>query len=123
MNIEITEVNAVKIAHVTNDDIILKDMWSALDLVIAVRGKAGAKNFTISKDLIAPELFERATGFAEKIQAKLVKFGMRCAIYGDFSDFKDPTFVDLMESFNLGDTLFFTPDRETAAERLSISLL
>lgn len=123
MNIEITEKNGVKLAHVTNDTVVLKDVWSALDLVIMVRGKAGVKNFTISKDLIAPELYDRATGFAEKIQAKLQKFGMRCAIYGDFSEFKDQAFIDFMDNCNRGDTLFFVPDREIGAERLSISLL
>lgn len=123
MNLEITEKNGVKLAHVTNDTVVVKDMWSALDLVIIVRGKAGVKNFTISKDLIAPELFDRATGFAEKIQAKLQKFGMRCAIWGDFSEYKDQAFIDFMDTCNTGDTLFFVPDRETGAERLSISLL
>lgn len=123
MNLEITEKNGVKLAHVTNDTVVVKDMWSALDLVIIVRGKAGVKNFTISKDLIAPELFDRATGFAEKIQAKLQKFGMRCAIWGDFSEYKDQAFIDFMDTCNTGDTLFFVSDRETGAERLSISLL
>lgn len=123
MNIEIVDKNGLKIAHITNDTVVLKDLWSALDLVIAVRGKAGVKNFMISKNLIAPELFDKATGFAEKIQSKLVKFGMRCAIYGDFSKYTDPAFVDFMNDSNIGDTLFFVPDKDIAAERLSISLL
>ena len=122
MKIEITEKNGVKLAHVTDDAVVLKDMWSALDLVIAVRGRAKVKNFTVPKEIIAPELFDKATGFAEKIQSKLNKFGMRCAIYGDFS-MHDSAFQNFMNDLNNGDTLFFTPDKETAAERLSISLL
>ena len=123
MNIEIIEKNGVKIAHITDNAVVLKDLWSALDIVIAVRGKAGVKNFTIAKELIAPELFDRATGFAEKIQSKLLKFGMRCAIYGDFAEYTNKALIDFINESNNGDTLFFVPSKEIAFERLSISLL
>ena len=116
MNIEIVEKNGVKIAHITDNAVVLKDLWSALDIVIAVRGKAGVKNFTIAKELIAPEMFDRATGFADKIQSKLLKFGMRCAIYGDFAEYTDKAFTAFINDSNNGDTLFFVPSNRTVQD-------
>ncbi len=119
MTFKIIEKNGVKCAAVCDNEKVIKDAQSALDLLMSAKYEADTKNIIIDKRLIADEFFVLSTGLAGEILQKYINYGGRIAIYGDFSHYTSKPLKDFMYESNKGKDVFFVSDEEQAAEMLA----
>lgn len=79
----------------------------------------GTKNIVIAKEQIAEEFFVLSTGLAGEILQKLVNYGGRIAVYGDFSGYTSKPLRDFIYESNKGKDIFFVRTAEEAVDRLT----
>lgn len=119
MNIEKVVKNNTVIAVVTGDGKLITDSQSAMDLVMTAKYESGTKNIAIDKKCVDDEFFVLSTGLAGEILQKFVNYGVRCAIYGDYSRYTSKPLHDFIYESNKGKDVFFTETKEEAIDMLS----
>ena len=88
MRIEILRGNRVEVALVTGDEMLIKDVQSALDLIATVDYETGCNHVILNKAAICEDFFDLSTKIAGDILQKFVTYNMKIAILGDFSSYK-----------------------------------
>lgn len=121
MRIEKISKNGLDVAHVIADEVIIKDLQSATDMMMGVRYETGIKNIAISKDLFADGFFILSSGLAGEILQKFVNYRFRIAVYGDYSKYTSKPLKDFIYESNKGRDIFFTDNLEIAVEKLTKS--
>ncbi|MEJ2306755.1 MAG: DUF4180 domain-containing protein [candidate division WOR-3 bacterium] len=117
MNIDFFEVNGVCIAQIESDDIIIRDVRDALD-VLSECYSSGANSIIIDEKNIIPDFFDLKNGLAGEILRKFSMYHFKIAIIGDFSDVSSKSLrAFIYESNRAGDTCF-VHSAEEAKERL-----
>lgn len=106
-------------AVVRDDGVPISDGASALDVLMTARYEAGTKNLAIAKKQIAEDFFILSTGVAGEILQKLINYGGRIAIYGDFSRYTSKPLKDFMRESNRGRDVFFVATEEEAIAALT----
>ena len=119
MTIERIVQNNVTVASISAGEKVITDVQSALDLIMTVKYDAGTKNIVLDKKLIAEEFFILSSGLAGEILQKFVNYGVRCAIYGDFSRYTSKPLRDFIYESNKGKDVFFVATKEEAIELLT----
>ena len=119
MDIKKITKNNIDIANIIADDIVIKDVQSAIDTFMTAYYDLGTKNIAISKDLFVKEFFVLSSGIAGEILQKVVNYQFRIAIYGDFSVYTSKPLKDFIFESNKGNTVFFSDSLEKAVEQLS----
>ena len=119
MIIEKIVQNGVAVAAVTAGEKVITDPQSALDLIMTVKYDTGTKNIVLDKRAVAEEFFILSSGLAGEILQKFVNYGVRCAIYGDYSRYTSKPLRDFMYESNKGKDVFFTATKEEAVELLT----
>ena len=69
--------------------------------------------------IYAEEFFILSTGLAGEILQKFINYGIKFAVYGDFSRYTSKPLKDFIYESNHGKDVFFTSDREEAVKRLT----
>ena len=119
MTIEKIVRNGVVVAAVTADEKVITDVQSALDLIMTAKYDAGTKNIALDKKLITEAFFILSSGLAGKILQKFVNYGVRCAIYGDYSRYTSKPLRDFIYESNKGKDVFFVATKEEAVDMLA----
>ena len=119
MTIEKIVRSGVTVAAVTASEKVITDPQSALDLIMTVKYDAGTKNIVLDKGVVAEEFFILSSGLAGEILQKFVNYGVRCAIYGDYSRYTSKPLRDFIYESNKGKDVFFTATKEEAVELLT----
>ena len=119
MNMETRTAGGKTVAVVHGPEKVITDVQSALDLVMTARYDAGTKNIVLDKRLIAQEFFILSSGLAGEVLQKFVNYGVRCAIYGDFSGYTSKPLHDFIYECNKGKDIFFVGTKEEAVEMLT----
>ena len=119
MTVEKMTQNGKTAAAVTAGEKVITDVQSALDLIMTAKYEAGTKNIVLDKNCIAEEFFVLSTGLAGEVLQKFVNYGVRCAIYGDFSRYTSKPLRDFIYESNQGRDIFFTATKTEAVERLT----
>ncbi len=119
MNIETVTKNNIAIGIVAENKPAIANVQAALDLVVEAKYQAGANRIAIPKEALAPEFFVLSTTLAGEILQKWVVYGVKAAIYGDFSAYTSKPLKDFMYECNLGSSFFFTATKEEAIEKLA----
>ena len=119
MTIEKIVRHGVTAAAVTAGEKVITDAQSALDLVMTVKYDAGTKNIVLDKKLVAEEFFILSSGLAGEILQKFVNYGVRNAIYGDYSRYTSKPLRDCISESNKGKDVFFVETKEEAVELLT----
>ena len=119
MTVEKIVQNYVTIAAITAGEKVITDVQSALDLIMTVKYDAGTKNIVLDKKLVTEDFFILSTGLAGEILQKFVNYGVRCAIYGDYSHYTSKPLHDFIYESNKGRDVFFTETKEKAVEKLA----
>ena len=119
MEIRTVERNGAVCAVVSAGEKVVTDASSALELLVNVQHEAGTKNIAISKRLVHEDFFVLSTGLAGEILQKLVNYGGRIAIYGDYSRYTSKPLRDLIYESNRGKDAFFVATEAEAIERLT----
>ena len=117
MNITVIEKNNIRCAAVSGSEKVITDAQSALDLLMRAKYEAGTKNIIIDKRLVAEDFFRLSTGLAGEVLQKLINYGGRIAIYGDYSHYTSKPLRDFIYESNQGRDIFF-PATETEAVEL-----
>ncbi len=64
------------------------------------------------------DFFILSTGMAGEILQKFINYGVRFAIYGDFSGYTSKPLHDFIYESNCGKDIFFQDTKENAIEKL-----
>lgn len=118
MNIETLKKNGLTVAVVTSDEPIITDPQSALDLAMTVKYETGCTNIAISKDAIVDDFFVLSTRLAGEVLQKFTNYGVRLAIFGDFSKYTSKPLKDFIYESNKGKSFYFQPNRSSAVDKL-----
>lgn len=119
MKITKIEKNNKVCAVVNNTQKIITDVQSALDLLMTVNYEAETKNIAISKELITDDFFILSTCLAGEILQKFINYGVRIAIYGDYSKYTSKALKDFIYESNNGKDVFFVSTENEAIECLT----
>lgn len=119
MNLIKTEYNGLVCAEVESDCKVITDAQSAIDLLMSAKYELGTKNLLIAKRLVAEEFFILSSGLAGEVLQKLINYGGRIAIYGDYSRYTSKPLKDFIFESNKGRDVFFAATRDEALALLS----
>ncbi|MCH1627793.1 DUF4180 domain-containing protein [Fredinandcohnia quinoae] len=119
MNIDKVEANGQTIAVVSNKEILIQDVQSALDFIATVQYEADSNRIVINKSLISEDFFDLKTRLAGEILQKFITYQVKIAIIGDFSMYSSRSLQDFIYECNNGKDIFFLPTEELAIEKLS----
>ena len=119
MKTEVVEKNNVSVAVIHSDEHLITDVQSALDLIMSVKYETGCKNIAVNKEAIVDDFFILSTCMAGEILQKFINYGVKFAIYGDFSQYTSKPLRDFMYESNRGKDIFFQPSVSRAVDKLS----
>lgn len=117
MRIEILKENRLEVAMVTSEEIIIKDVQSALDLIATVGYETGCNLVILNKTAICEDFFDLSTKLAGDILQKFVNYDTKIAILGDFSSYQSKSLKDFIYESNNGKNVFFLDNEKQAVER------
>lgn len=118
MNIDIVEKNGNNVAVVYSDQILITDVQSALDFLMTVKYETGCANIAVNKDAIVEDFFILHTRLAGEVLQKVINYGMRFAVYGDFSQYTSKALKDFIYESNQGRDVYFQPTAALAVDKL-----
>lgn len=119
MKTEVVRRNNIEVAVVRSDELLITDVQSALDLIMTIKYETGCTNITINKEAITNEFFVLSTCLAGEILQKFINYGVRFAIYGDFSKYTSKPLKDFMYESNKGKDIYFQSTVSLAIDKLS----
>lgn len=121
MKIDIIKENNIEIAVINNnDEILITDVQSALDLMATIRYDTDCDRIVLKKSAICEEFFDLKTKLAGEILQKFINYHMKIAIVGDFSTYTSKSLKDFIYESNNGKDIFFLLDEKKAIEKLSL---
>lgn len=114
------ETKVIKdIAVIRSDEIIMKDVQSAIDFIMTVKYETGCNKIALNKDAIVEDFFILSKGLAGEILQKFVNYQTKFAIYGDYSKYTSKPLKDFIYESNNGKDIFFAKDEDEAIDMLS----
>lgn len=119
MKTEVIRKNNTEIAVVSSDELLITDVQSALDLIMTVKYETGCENIAVNKGAIVDDFFVLSSCLAGEILQKFINYGVRFAIYGDFSKYTSKPLKDFIYECNKGKDIYFQPTASLAVDRLS----
>ena len=119
MKTEVIKKNNTEIAVVSSEELLITDVQSALDLIVTVKYETGCTNIAINKGAIINDFFVLSTCLAGEILQKFINYGIRFAIYGDFSKYTSKPLKDFMYESNKGKDIYFQPTVKLAINKLA----
>lgn len=119
MKTEVIKKNNIEVAVVSSDELLITDVQSALDLIMTLKYDTGCTNIAVNKEAIVNDFFVLSTCLAGEILQKFINYGVRFAIYGDFSKYTSKPLKDFMYESNKGNDIYFQPTASLAVDKLS----
>ena len=119
IEIERIERSGKACAVIRGTEKVITDAQSALELLMNANAAAGTKSLVVSKKLIAEEFFILSSGMAGKVLQKLINYGGRIAIYGDFTHYTSKPLRDFMYESNKGRDVHFAATEEEAVAAMT----
>ena len=116
MKINITLSNGISIAEIQSEEVELKDVGTALDL-IGNCGYQGANIIILQKSNIIPEFFDLKNGIAGEILQKFSTYDFQLFIVGDFSAYTSKSIQDFIRESNRIGRINFVSSWKEAKER------
>lgn len=107
------------IAIVKSDEVAIKDVASAVDFVMDIKSRTDCRKIALNKEATIEDFFILSSGLAGEILQKFVNYGIKFAIYGDYSKYTSKPLRDFIYESNKGKDVFFVKDADEAVERLN----
>ena len=107
------------IAIVNSNDIIIKDVQTAIDFMMSVKYETNCSKIAINKEAIAEEFFILSKGIAGEILQKFINYQIKFAIIGDYSKYTSKPLKDFIYESNNGKDIFFVTDENEAIKMLT----
>lgn len=118
MKTEIVIKNGTEVAVIESDELLITDIQSALDLIMTVKYETGCTNIAVNKEAVTEEFFVLSTCLAGEVLQKFVNYGIRFAVYGDFTNYTSKPLKDFMYESNRGNDIYFQPSASLAVDKL-----
>lgn len=115
MNTEIVD----NVAIVNSDEVMIKDAASAVDFVMDIKYQTKCDKIALNKSAITEDFFILSSGLAGEILQKFVNYGIRFAIYGDYSKYTSKPLNDFIYESSQGKDAFFVSTKDEAVEMLN----
>ncbi len=119
MKTEVIKRNNIEAAIVSSDELLITDVQSALDLIMTVTYETGCSNIAVNREAVVNDFFVLSTCLAGEILQKFINYGVRFAIYGDFSKYTSKPLKDFMYECNKGKDIYFQPTASLAVDKLT----
>lgn len=119
MKIATIKQSTIEIAVVKSNEVLLKDVQSALDLMATVQYETGCSYIILDKSSICEDFFDLKTKLAGDILQKFVNYYVKIAIVGDFSGYTSKSLNDFIYESNNGKDVFFLANEAQAAEKFA----
>ena len=104
---------------VQNFDIpLFDDAQIVLDYALHVERVHGCRDIAIYKEMFEETFFDLSSGLAGEVAQKLVNYGFRLAIIGDFSSYTSKSLKDFIYESNKGRHIYFVADEDEALKKL-----
>lgn len=107
------------IAVVRSDSILITDTQSALDLAMTVSHETGIYSLVLPKSCLAKDFFILSSKLAGEVLQKYINYGVKLAVWGDFSCYSSKPLHDFIRESNQGRDFFFVSDESEAVEKLT----
>lgn len=121
MTVKPIQHNGQTIALIQSDTPIITDTQSALDLLMSAKYEAGTNRIAINKAAVIEDFFVLRTGIAGEILQKYINYGIKIAIFGDYSHYTSKPLKDFIYESNKGKDVFFVATESEAMEKLSLA--
>ncbi len=119
MEITVREMHGIRYAVVTAAEVLIRDVQSALDLMVTVQYDTDTNRIAIAKEALAEPFFVLSSGLAGDVLQKFVNYQVKLAIIGDFSGYTSKPLRDFIYESNQGSHVFFVSTEAEAAEKLT----
>jgi len=117
MEFEIVGGNG-NIARVRSGELLITDVPSALDLLMAAKYEAKCDRIIVDKAAVTEDFFRLGTCLAGDVLQKYINYNIKLAIVGDFSKYTSKPLKDFIHESNRGKDFFFVGTDEEAIEKL-----
>jgi hypothetical protein len=107
------------IAVVNSNELIIKDVQSAIDFIMNIKYETNCNKIALNKDAVVEDFFILSTGLAGEILQKFINYQMKFAIYGDYSKYTSKPLKDFIYESNNGKDIFFIENQDEAIKMLS----
>lgn len=118
LKIKIHRADNTMVAICNSDVVIIDDGQSALDFAVNIGCNHNCRNLAINKAAISEDFFKLSTGIAGEVTQKLVNYGYRLAIIGDFSCYTSKPLHNFIYESNKGKHIYFAADENEAIKKL-----
>ena len=105
--------------QMNSEELLIADVQSALDFIMTIKFETDCTNIAINGEAIVEDFFVLSTCLAGEILQKFVNYGVRFAVYGDFSNYTSKSLNDFIYECNKGRDIYFQPDVSLAVDKLS----
>ncbi len=105
--------------QMNSEELLIADVQSALDFIMTIKFETDCTNIAINREAIVEDFFVLSTCLAGEILQKFVNYGVRFAVYGDFSNYTSKSLNDFIYECNKGRNIYFQPDVSLAVDKLS----
>ena len=107
------------IAIINSDEIIIKDVQSAIDFIMTIKYEINCNKIALNKEAITEEFFILSKGLAGEVLQKFINYQTKFVIYGDFSKYTSKPLKDFIYESNNGKDIFFVTNEDEAIKMLS----
>ena len=105
--------------QMNSEELLIADVQSALYFIMTIKFETDCTNIAINREAIVEDFFVLSTCLAGEILQKFVNYGVRFAVYGDFSNYTSKSLNDFIYECNKGRDIYFQPDVSLAVDKLS----
>lgn len=107
------------VALVTSDEVLIKDVETARELIAVVQFETDCNQIIIDKSNLSEEFFETDAKLQRDLLNELIKYDKKIAIIGDFRNCSD-NFNTLMPKLNGSRFIYFLPNVQEAINKFKI---
>lgn len=106
------------IAIIKSNEIIIKDVQTAIDFIMTVRYETNCNKIALNKEAVVEDFFILSKGLAGEILQKFVNYQTKFCIYGDYSNYTSKPLKDFIYESNHGKDVFFVETEDEAIQML-----
>lgn len=106
------------IAIIKSNEIIIKDVQTAIDFIMTVRYETNCNKIALNKEAVVEDFFILSKGLAGEILQKFVNYQTNFCIYGDYSNYTSKPLKDFIYESNHGKDVFFVETEDEAIQML-----
>lgn len=118
MKIKVSQINNSSIAEVISNEVLIKEVQDALDLM-ANCGYHGSNRIILHEKNFISDFFDLKTRLAGDILQKFSNYDVRLAIIGNFSSYSSKSLKDFIYESNKMGRINFVDSLEEARNKLT----